>query len=144
MPCQVRWPGIAAAGRFGMDKCKPLASILLSAYLTRGVDYFGREVLPAIFDHFAESVLDGRVVAIDKKLVHESHCQRRFTWTQADPSSIASLSITAGKFLTNRSTPNNSHLTLLGRRHDYMFWAGWTPVRFDGRFQTKGQGMETA
>lgn len=96
----------------------PRASILLSAYLTRGVDYFGREVLSAIFDHFTKRVLDGRVVAIDKVPFHESHCQRRFSWRHADSSSIATLSDTAGRFLTDRSTPNDSHLPLFrGRRH---------------------------
>lgn len=144
MPCQVRWPGIDAEGRFGIYKCKPLASILLSAYLTRGVDYFSCKILPTIFDYFAERVLDGRVVAIDKQPVHESHRQRRFAWSQADPSSIATLSKTAGRFLTDRSTTNNSHLPLLGgRRHGYRFWTVLTPVRFDGRFQTKRDGKET-
>lgn len=122
----------------------PLASILLSAYLTRGVDYFGRELLPAIFDYFAERVLDGRVVAIDKMPIHKSHCQRRFSWSQADPSLITTLSIMSGRFLTDRSTPYNRHLPLLwGRRHGYLIWTGLVPVRFDGRFQTKGDGKET-
>ena len=76
----------------GSKDANPPASNLLSAYLTRGVDYFRREVLPAIFDHFAECILDGGVIAIDKMLVHESHCQRRFAWSQADLSSIAILS----------------------------------------------------
>lgn len=140
MPCQVRWPGIAAAGRFGMYKCKPLASILLRAYLTRGVDYFGREVLPAIFDFCAERVLDGRVVAIDKMIVYESHRQRRFAWIQADPSSIAILLNTAGRFLTDRSTPNNSHLPLLGGgRHGYRIWAGLTLSALTATSRRKGR-----
>lgn len=123
----------------GCKGANPPASNLLSAYLTRGVDYFGREVLPAIFDHFAECILDGRVIAIDKMLFHESHCQRRFAWSQADPSSMAIFANTAGRFLTDRSTSNNSHLPLLwGRRHGYCFLNGLTPVRFDGRFPTKG------
>lgn len=140
-----QWPGIAAAGRFGMYKCNPpRVSILLSAYLTRGVDYFGREVLPAIFDHFAERVLNGRVVAIDKMPLHESHCQRRFAWRQADSSSIANLSNTAGRFLTNRSTPNNSHLSLLRRRrHGDRFWTELARICSEGRFQTKREGKKT-
>lgn len=122
----------------------PRVSILLSAYLTRGVDYLGREVLPAIFDHFAERVLNGRVVAIDKMPLHESHCQRRFAWRQADPSSIANPSNTAGRFLTNRSTPNNSHLSLLRRRrHGDRFWTELTLICSEGRFQTKREGKET-
>lgn len=97
-----------------MYKCKPLASILLSAYLTRGVDYFGREVLPAIFDLCAERVLDGRVVAIDKMFVYESHRQRRFAWIRADPSSIAILLNTAGGFSPTDRLPTIAIFRCLG------------------------------
>ncbi len=47
----------------------------LSAYLTRRVDYFCREVLTSVLDDFAEGVLNRRVIALHKVSVHESHCQ---------------------------------------------------------------------
>ncbi len=64
-------PSIAAAGRFGT-----LGRILadrLNAYLARGVDNLGRKVLSAVSDHFAESVLDGGIVAVYEMAVHELH-----------------------------------------------------------------------
>lgn len=51
-------------------ECKPLA---LSAYLTRRVDYFGREDLPLIFDIFTKRVFDGGIIALDKMPVHKSY-----------------------------------------------------------------------
>lgn len=84
MPCQVRWPTIvAAAGRFGMgvrgQMCNhhhpPGFTSCLSAYLTRRVDYFCQKILPAVFDRFAECVLDGGIIALDKYTLHKSHRQ---------------------------------------------------------------------
>lgn len=46
-------------------------------YLTSGVDNFSRKLLVLIPDHFAESILDGRVVAVDEMPVDELHRQTR-------------------------------------------------------------------
>ncbi len=43
----------------------------LSAYLTRGVDYFRGEVLAFISDDAAERVFDRRIIAFNKVPVHE-------------------------------------------------------------------------
>ena len=45
----------------------------LSAYLARGVDYLGSEVLTAVFDHLTERVFDSGIVAVYKVLIHELH-----------------------------------------------------------------------
>ncbi len=58
----------------------------LSAYLTRRVDYFSREVLTSVLDDFAEGVLNRRVVALHKVSVHELHRQRGFACMNQFPS----------------------------------------------------------
>ena len=44
-----------------------------SAYLTRRVDYFSREVLTFVLDDLAEGVLNCRVIALHKMFVHKLH-----------------------------------------------------------------------
>lgn len=76
-------------------------------------------ILP--LDHLAESVLDGRVVAVDKVTVDELHrhtrlacanmcqlCLRRVV-AEAESSQLAY------DMLTDSSTANDGHLSLLGR-----------------------------
>jgi hypothetical protein len=46
-------------------------------YLSCSVNDLGREVLVLPLDHLAESVFDGRVVAIDKVTVDELHRHTR-------------------------------------------------------------------
>lgn len=45
----------------------------LSAYLTRGVDYFRGEVLAFISDDTTEGIFDCRIIAFNKVPVHELH-----------------------------------------------------------------------
>ena len=98
-------------------------SLALSAYLTRRVDYFGREVLPTIFDDFAESILNGRIIALDKMAIHKLNCEGGFSYIGADLSSIQSPSYeikSTARHLTNRTTANNGHFSLFWkRRHCY-------------------------
>jgi hypothetical protein len=42
-----------------------------AAYLTRGIDDLGREVLGLVADDFAEGVFDGGVVALDEVTIDE-------------------------------------------------------------------------
>jgi len=72
---------IAAAGRFGH-----LGRILLwrtrwalGAYLTRGVNNLSSIVLTAIFDRFAERVLNCWIVAVYKVPLHKSYRERRLS-----------------------------------------------------------------
>ena len=70
-----------ALGMGGSKKLPPAPqgwADTLAAYLTGGVNYFRSIVLTAVFDHFAESVLNSRVVAVDEKVVHKLHCQGGF------------------------------------------------------------------
>ena len=57
----------------------------LSAYLTRRVDYFSREVFTSVLDDFAEGVLNRRVIALHKVSVHELHRQRGFACSNQFP-----------------------------------------------------------
>lgn len=57
----------------------------LSAYLTRRVDYFSREVLTSVLDHIAEGVLNRRVIALHKVALDELHRQRRFACSNQLP-----------------------------------------------------------
>ena len=57
----------------------------LSAYLTRRVDYFSREVLTTVLDDFAEGILDRRVIALHKVPLHELHRQRGFACFHQSP-----------------------------------------------------------
>lgn len=50
------------------------------AYLAGGIDDLGGVVLVLIPDDFAEGVLDGGVVALDKVAVDELHRQARFAY----------------------------------------------------------------
>lgn len=65
---KLEWP-IATADRFGY---------LMSAYLTRGVDYLCREVLTAVLDDLAECVLNRGIVAVHEMSIHELDCERGF------------------------------------------------------------------
>jgi len=65
--------------------------------LASRIDDLSRIVLVLVLDHLAESILDGRVVAVDKVPVDELHRQTR---------------------LADGSAADNGHLSLLGRgRH---------------------------
>lgn len=57
----------------------------LSAYLTRRVDYFSREVLTSVLDDLAEGVLNRRVIALHKVALHELHRQRGFACSNQLP-----------------------------------------------------------
>lgn len=57
----------------------------MSAYLTRRVDYFSREVLTSVLDHIAEGVLNRRVIALHKVALDELHRQRRFACSNQLP-----------------------------------------------------------
>ena len=70
----------------------------LSAYLTRRVDYFSREVLTSVLDDFTEGVLNRRVVAIHKMSIHKSHRQRGFACSNQFP---------RGRVQLRRSSPTD-------------------------------------
>lgn len=56
-----------------------------SAYLTRRVDDFSCELLPAMFDHLAERILDGGVIALDEMSLNELNRERRFSYPKKPP-----------------------------------------------------------
>ena len=53
------------------------------AYRAGRIDNFHSIVITLVPNRGAESVLDGRVVAVDEMVLAELDCERRFTW---DPS----------------------------------------------------------
>ena len=95
--------------------------------LAGGVDHLDGKVMVAVADDLAESVLDGRVVGVDKVAVDVLHCEGGFAcarvvfvrrrvpfagcWRRDE-------SGRRGGIHTDRSTANDGHLALLLlRRH---------------------------
>lgn len=88
-------------------------------YLASSIDDLSCEILVLPLDHLAEGVLDGRVVAVDKVTVDELHRHTRLACINLCQlylrCKVAEHKAHSLHMLTDSSTADNGHLSLLGR-----------------------------
>lgn len=105
----------------GAEGCEVHGKMENVMYLPSRINQLRRKVLVLVADDFAEGVLNGGIVAVDKVAVHELHRETRFAWSHR--SQLLVLLTCSGQSgrswasLTDGAAADNGHLSLLGRRH---------------------------